>query len=157
MEGFEVESGGCWGTKRGWCWGPPPQSSTYFLLWAQSSGGLCLGGRDWNCQQDAPPVSQTKESPASRRIRYAMNKHATVYTSNEMLTSSYLVVFVGGVVLEKDDALTVQTPVVPLSLQGLGRMEWQQIYGWILKVGGRTEKEGWAMNQWVKVKAHFKN
>ena len=28
----------------------------------------------------------------------------------------YLVVFVGGVVLEKDDALTVQTPVVPLSL-----------------------------------------
>lgn len=29
---------------------------------------------------------------------------------------TYLVVFVGGVVLEKDDALTVQTPVVPLSL-----------------------------------------
>lgn len=34
--------------------------------------------------------------------------------------SSYLVVFVGGVVLEKDDALTVQTPVVPLSLWGVG-------------------------------------
>lgn len=30
-----------------------------------------------------------------------------------------LVVFVGGVVLEKDDALTVQTPVVPLSLLGI--------------------------------------
>lgn len=28
----------------------------------------------------------------------------------------YLVVFVGGVVLEKYDALTVQTPVVPFSL-----------------------------------------
>lgn len=31
----------------------------------------------------------------------------------------YLVVFVGSVVLEKYDALTVQTPVVPLSLLGL--------------------------------------
>lgn len=33
----------------------------------------------------------------------------------------YLVVFVGGVVLEKYDALTVQTPVVPFSLLRLDR------------------------------------
>lgn len=31
----------------------------------------------------------------------------------------YLVVFVGGVVLEEYDALAVQTPIVPLSLLGL--------------------------------------
>lgn len=37
----------------------------------------------------------------------------------------YLVVFVGGVVLEKDDALTVQTPVVPLSLLGVG-VRWDE-------------------------------
>lgn len=33
----------------------------------------------------------------------------------------YLVVFVGGVVLEKYDALTVQTPVVPFSLLRLDK------------------------------------
>lgn len=31
-------------------------------------------------------------------------------------TSTNLVVFVGGVVLQEDDALTVQTPVVPFPL-----------------------------------------
>lgn len=36
----------------------------------------------------------------------------------------YLVVFVGGVVLEKDDALAVQTPVVPLSLLELDWTGW---------------------------------
>lgn len=35
----------------------------------------------------------------------------------------YLVVFVGGVVLEKYDALAVQTPVVPLSLLRLDKDE----------------------------------
>lgn len=34
---------------------------------------------------------------------------------------SYLVIFVGGVVLEEDDALTVQAPVVSLPLFGSGR------------------------------------
>lgn len=38
---------------------------------------------------------------------------------------SYLVVFVGGVVLEKDDALAVQTPVVPLSLLVV-RVRWDE-------------------------------
>lgn len=33
----------------------------------------------------------------------------------------YLVVLVGGVVLEQDDALAIQTPVVPLSLWGCRR------------------------------------
>lgn len=47
----------------------------------------------------------------------------------------YLVVFVGGVVLEKDDALTVQTPVVPLSLLGSGWMGWD-IKGWRENRGG---------------------
>lgn len=34
------------------------------------------------------------------------------------MTDAYLVVFVGGVVLKKDDALTVQAPVVPFPLLG---------------------------------------
>lgn len=33
--------------------------------------------------------------------------------------SNYLVVFVGSVVLEKDNAFAVQPPVVPLSLWGI--------------------------------------
>lgn len=58
----------------------------------------------------------------------------------------YLVVFVGGVVLEKDDALTVQTPVVPLSLLGLGWMGSQQRQGRTLKGGEKTEGKGWGVN-----------
>lgn len=64
---------------------------------------------------------------------------------------NYLVVFVGGVVLEKDDALTVQTPVVPLSLLGVGvgwdefRQQRQDIEEWDRE---RSECEGWAIGHW---------
>lgn len=63
-----VEPGSCWEAKRLWCWGPPQQSSTYLLLWAQSSGDLCQGGRDWSFQRSAPPGSQTEGSPVSDAV-----------------------------------------------------------------------------------------
>lgn len=47
------------------------------------------------------------------------NRKSTIHKHTSRISNTYLVVFVGGVVLEQDDALAVQAPVVPLSLSGI--------------------------------------
>ena len=58
-----------------------------------------------------------EDTTVFKKRAHTSNKRAEIVGFHGVIYS-YLVVFVGGVVLEQDDALTVQTPVVPLSLLG---------------------------------------